>query len=198
MTETNIDNELLEATRPPEVDSSGCCVVPENIEAPIKAECPLSGTLSNKALFETLDNLIVHDKRHLISKDVLYYYCSEPDCPVVYFSSPARPSGPHSRTGHWSGGPARHWSGGEEVSVFEKSDLSVRVFSKDSSEDVNVCYCFDWTRKRLTDQIRTNGSSTAFDEIKEEVEAGNCDCERKNPKGVCCLGDVQNFLKEIS
>ena len=181
MADINIGNELLDSPQPVEVDSCGCSVVPEIIEAPVKAECPASRTLSNKVLHETLDNLIVLDKRHLISKEVQYYYCSEPDCPVVYISN-----------------PARHGSGGEEVPVFEKSDLSVKVFSKDNQEDVHVCYCFDWTRKRITDQIKTTGSSTAFIEVTEELKAGNCECEIKNPKGACCLSDIQNFMKENS
>ena len=173
MADINIGNELLDSPQPVEVDSCECSVVPEIIEAPVKAECPASRTLSNKVLHETLDNLIVLDKRHLISKDVQYYFCSEPDCPVVYFSN-------------------------KEVPVFEKSDLSVKVFSKDNQEDVHVCYCFDWTRKRISDQIKATSSSTAFIEITEELKACNCDCEIQNPKGVCCLGDIQNFLKEIS
>ena len=181
MTETNISNRALDSPQRAEVDSCGWSVVPETIGAPTKSACPLSATLSNKVLHETLDNLIVHDKRHLISREVQYYFCGEPDCSVVYFSN-----------------PARHGSGGDETPVFEKSDLSVKVFSKNKSEDVNVCYCFDWTRKRITNQINTTGSSTAFDEISEEVKAGNCECERKNPEGTCCLGDIQSFLKEFT
>ena len=171
MTETNIGTGLLDSTNPVEVDSCGCSVVSEIIDAPAKSECPASGTQSNRVLHETLDNLIVHDKQHLISKDVQYYYCSEPDCPVVYFSN-------------------------GEVPVFEKSDVTVKVFSKDNQEDVHVCYCFDWTRRRITDQIETTGSSTAFIEITEEVRTGNCECEIQNPKGTCCLGDIQTFMKE--
>ena len=173
MSETNINNQVLEAVQPTEVDSCECCAVPENIEAPAKYACTLSGTLSNKVLRETLDSLIVHDKRHLIVEEVQYYFCGEPDCPVVYFSN-------------------------EEVPAFERSDLSVKVFSKDNNENVNVCYCFDWTRKRITDQIKTTGRSTVFDEVTEEVKAGNCECERQNPKGACCLGDMQILLMEIT
>ena len=172
MTEINIENGVLHSAKSVEVDSCGCYIVTENIEAPVKAGCPVSGTLSKKVLHETLENLIVQDERHLISEDVQYYYCSEPDCPVVYFSN-------------------------EEAPVFEKSDLSVKVYSKDNGEDVNACYCFDWTRERITDQIETTGSSTAFDEITEEVKAGRCECERKNPKGDCCLGDVARFTAEV-
>ena len=128
--------------------------------------------MSKKVLHETLDNLIVHDKRDLIEADIQYYYCSDADCPVVYFSN-------------------------EDVPVFEKSDLIVKVYSKDSAMDVNVCYCFDWTRKRLTDQLNTYGSSTAFDEITEEVKAGRCECEKKNPTGACCLGDISRYTAEV-
>ena len=173
MSETNIESELLDSAKPIEVDSCGCSVAPEIIGAPVKSECPASGTQSNTVPHETLENLIVHDKRHLISKDVQYYFCSDSDCTVAYFSN-------------------------TEVPLFEKSDLCVKVFSKDNQDDVHVCYCFDWTRKRLTDQIKTTGSSTAFDEITEEMRAGNCECEIQNPKGACCLGDIQNFLKEIT
>ena len=171
MTETNTITKELNSTQPAEVDSCGCCVVPEMIEAPSKAKCPTSGTLSKKVPIETLENLIIHDKRHLISEEVQYYYCNGSDCPVVYFSN-------------------------EEAPIFEKSDLNVKVFSKDSGEDVNACYCFDWTRKRISDQIETIGSSTAFDEITEEVKAGRCECERENPKGACCLGDISKFASE--
>ena len=172
MSKTNIITKELDSPQPVEVDSCGCDVVAKNIEAPIKAECPVSGTLSKKVLHETLDNLIVQDKRHLISEEVQYYYCSESDCPVIYFSN-------------------------EEAPVIEKSDLSVKVFFKDNGEDVNVCYCFNWTRKRITDQIESTGSSTAFDEITDEVKAGRCECEKKNPKGDCCLGDVSRFTAEV-
>lgn len=172
MTKTNTENEVLDSVNQVEVDSCACCVVSENIEAPVKAECPVSGTSSKKVHNETLENLIAQDKRHLIPVDNQYYYCSEPDCPVVYFSN-------------------------EEAPVFKKNDLLVKVFSKNSGDDVNVCYCFDWTRKRITDQIETTGSSTAFDEITEEVKAGNCECEQKNPKGDCCLGDISRFTSEL-
>lgn len=173
MTETNIINNPLSPAHPAEVDSCGCAIIPEKIVAPMKAECPMSGTLSKKVLHETLDNLIVQDKKELISKIVQYYYCSDPDCSVVYFSN-------------------------EKVPLFEKSDLRVKVFSKDSNMDVNVCYCYDWTRSRISEQINATGSSTAFEEVTEQVKAGNCECEIKNPKGDCCLGDIQTFLKEIS
>ena len=40
MTETNIKNDVLDSADLVEVDSCGCAVVPKNIDAPTKAECP--------------------------------------------------------------------------------------------------------------------------------------------------------------
>ena len=149
-----------------------CCLPTEVSETPRNAECPHSGTASGKIQRLTVEHMVKAELIGSIS-DSQYYYCDAPDCTVVYFT--------------------QNGSG-----TFTKGDLQVEVFNKDIGEDVNVCYCFDWTRKRLTDQIKSTGSSTALEEIREKVNADNCVCEIKNPKGICCLGDVQNFLKEVA
>lgn len=136
------------------------------------AECPQSGTLSGRIRRITVEQMVKPEFVGSIS-DSQYYYCDDTDCPVVYFT----PDGSGS---------------------FTKGDLQVAVYDKDPGQDVNVCYCFDWTRAHITDQIKTTGSSTAFDEISEELNAGNCECELKNPKGVCCLGDINKFVKEVA
>lgn len=136
------------------------------------AECPQSGTLSGRIQLRTVEQMVKPEFIGSISNSQ-YYYCDAADCPVVYFT----PDG---------------------TGTFTKGDLQVAVYDKDPGEDVNVCYCFDWTRARISDQIKTTGSSTAYDEISEEVTAGNCECEIKNPKGVCCLGDINKFAKEIA
>ena len=149
-----------------------CCLPTEVLEAPRNAECPHSGTVSGKIQRLTVEHLVKPELKGSIS-DSQYYYCDASDCPVVYFTQ-------------------------DGSGTFTKGDLQVAVFNKDMGKDVNVCYCFDWTRERIRDQIKTAGSSTALDEIREKVNADNCVCEMKNPKGVCCLGDIQNFLKEIA
>ena len=35
------------------------------------------------------------------------------------------------------------------------------------------------------------------DQIKKGVQEGRCDCERKNPQGACCLGNVMAAIKTI-
>lgn len=148
-----------------------CCLVTEKTTAPAKAECPISKTSSRKVQRRTLEHLLKAEKVGSIH-NVQYYYCTDPECKVVYFSN-------------------------ESVPYFTVDDVKVKVFAKDKGDNVNVCYCFDWTRGRIKGQIAQTGKSTASLEIAKEVKAGNCACDIKNPKGECCLGDVNSVVKEI-
>jgi hypothetical protein len=147
-----------------------CCLVAEKTPAPTKADCPISKTSSRKVQRRTLEHLLKSEKVGEI-QNVQYYYCTAPDCKVVYFSN-------------------------ENVPYFTVEDVRVKVLTKDNGDDVNVCYCFDWTRGRIQDEINKTGKSTAPLEIAKEVKAGNCACDIKNPKGECCLGDVNAVVKE--
>jgi hypothetical protein len=75
--------------------------------------------------------------------------------------------------------------------------MAVKVFAKDRGDEVPVCYCFDWTRRRIKQEIEATGKSTAVVAIAKEIKAGNCACDIKNPKGECCLGEVNLFVKEV-
>ncbi len=147
-----------------------CCLVSEKTSAPARTACPVSRTLSRKVQRRTLEHLLKPEKIDSIQK-VQYYYCKEPTCHAVYFSH-------------------------ENVPFFTIDDVVVKVYAKDQSDEVPVCYCFDWTRHRIKQQIKENGKSTAASEIAREIKAGNCACDIKNPKGECCLGDVNFVVKE--
>ncbi|MBI3193590.1 MAG: copper chaperone Copz family protein [Ignavibacteriae bacterium] len=147
-----------------------CCLLTAKTPAPVTAICPVSGTSSKKVQHRTVEHLVRSEKRDVI-QNVQYYYCTEPTCKVVYFSNE---NFPHITT----------------------DDVRVKVFTKDSSDDVNACYCFDWTRSRIKDEIIHTGKSTASLQIAKEIKAGNCTCDIKNPKGECCLGDVNGVVKE--
>lgn len=147
-----------------------CCLVTEKTHAPAKAECPITKNSHRKVQRRTVDHVLKPERIGLI-QDVQYYYCTDPDCKVVYFSN-------------------------ERVPYFTVDDVAVKVFSKDKGDDVNVCYCFDWTRGRIKDELNGTGTSTVSRQIAGEVKAGNCACDVKNPKGECCLGDVNQVVKE--
>jgi hypothetical protein len=147
-----------------------CCLITDQTEAPSKADCPVSQASSKKVQTRTVRSLVRGDSRWRL-ENVQYYYCEDPTCPVVYFPS----------------------NGG---AYFTISDLDVKVFSKDKGDDVNVCYCFDWTRGRIKKEISETGTSIAPKEIARQVKEGLCSCDVKNPKGRCCLGDVNSVVKE--
>lgn len=150
-------------------DEESCCLITEKTPAPAKAACPLSGTLSRKVQHRTLEHLLKPEKLGSL-QNVQYYYCQESTCHVVYFSN-------------------------EEVPFFTSHDVAVKVFVKDQGDEVPVCYCFNWTRARIKQEIIETGESTASLEIAREIKAGTCACDIKNPKGECCLGDVNAFVK---
>jgi hypothetical protein len=60
-----------------------------------------------------------------------------------------------------------------------------------------LCYCFGFTGDEIRDEILTTGRSTIQQRIAAEVKAGKCDCERLNPQGSCCLGNVAAFIKGL-
>lgn len=147
-----------------------CCLITEQTSAPARATCPASGTLSRKIQHKTVESLLKPEKRSSL-RDVQYYFCADPHCSVIYFSS--------------------------DNSQITKDDVNVKVFNKDGGDDVPVCYCFLWTRKRIRDEIESTGKSTAALSIAQEIHAGRCACDVKNPKGECCLGDVHQVVKEF-
>jgi len=100
-----------------------------------------------------------------------YWFCATRNCYVVYFSL-------------------------DGSSRFHKEDLKVRVGIKETEDPIPLCYCFGWDYKRVQDEIRQIGKSTAVESITKEVKAGNCFCERSNPQSTCCLGNVSKAVKE--
>jgi len=116
-----------------------CCLVSEVTEAPPRADCPESGTSSRKIQHRTVKHLVKPEQAGE-TVDTQYYYCAEPECPVVYFA-------------------------GDGVRSFTTNDLKVKVFAKDPRGDVNVCYCYDWTRNRIKSELTETGQSSASREI---------------------------------
>jgi hypothetical protein len=87
-------------------------------------------------------------------------FCGTTDCPVVYFDTSV------------------------PVTLDERA-LSVRVHAKHpDDDDVPVCYCFGITPAI----VRTDAQTSS--RIRELIKVGRCACEVRNPRGVCCLGDV--------
>jgi len=127
--------------------------------------CPVSGTVGQNVGLLTLKALLTGKALRRLD-GIAYRFCAEPDCDVVYFDRDAG-------------------------SIFDKSDLGVRVGLKESSDPIPICYCFDVT----VSDLRTGTDVAAM--IGAEVRAGHCACEVKNPQGSCCLGNVSAALARL-
>jgi len=150
-----------------------CCSVNANAEtAPAVMACPVSGSRSKQVDMLTVRSLVRH--LPLGMPGTQYYFCEAPDCDLVYF--------PFDR----------------QAPRFRRSDLSVRVGIKESLDPIPVCYCFGFSRQNIQSEITETGRSTIADRILEEVKAGNCACEVKNPSGKCCLGDATRIVTQTS
>ncbi|MGB8929957.1 MAG: hypothetical protein WCC48_01770 [Anaeromyxobacteraceae bacterium] len=97
-------------------------------------------------------------------------FCGTPSCAVLYYDAEGR--------------------------VVEKSAASVRIGVKEAEDPIPLCYCFGFTRADVRREVAETGESTIPNRIDAEVRAGRCACERKNPSGACCLGDVRKAAKE--
>src|SRR3989338_4095391 len=132
--------------------------------------CPACGQQGKIVGRLTLGALLKPDRRSQMPNQQEFCFCKTPTCDVVYFL-PGRP-------------------------LFRKDDLAVRVGLKEPDDPTApVCYCFGWTPQKIRAEIEATGKSTAVEQIKAQVKAGNCYCEVTNPQGSCCLGHVAQAVK---
>lgn len=133
--------------------------------------CPECGKQGSSVVRLTLGALLKPEHRHRIPHEEECCVCRTSTCDVAYFLP--------------------------DKALFRKDDLSVRVGLKESNDPhAPVCYCFGWTPMRIREELETTGRSTAIEQIKAQVKAGNCYCEVTNPQGSCCLGNVAKAVQE--
>lgn len=97
-------------------------------------------------------------------------FCRTPTCDVLYFGADGRTVG--------------------------KSAAVVRVGLKETTDPIPLCYCFDFSRADVLQEIAATGDCTIPARITAEIRAGRCACETRNPSGACCLGEVNKVVKE--
>ncbi len=60
-----------------------------------------------------------------------------------------------------------------------------------------VCYCFQHTKQNIRDDYLTHRESTIEKDVRQKVKDKLCSCEKLNPKGSCCLGDIRKVIKGV-
>jgi len=88
---------------------------------PKSCTCPANGKAYPYVARKTMLHHIMQPWKRSLT-DQGYYFCSDPDCDVVYF--------------------------GEDNTVFHKDELRLDVWQKSDHEHAFICYCFGITRQQ--------------------------------------------------
>jgi len=97
---------------------SQCCNKSESNRYPKKYRCPVNGREYAAVGLSTILHHI-QNPWHTALAEQGYYYCTDPNCKVVYF--------------------------GQDDTVILKSQMRSKVFQKEQEPDRLVCYCFGVT-----------------------------------------------------
>lgn len=97
------------------------------------------------------------------------WLCPDADCELVYF--------------------------GEHGLRLSLADVRVAPGKKIGGSGL-ACYCFEYSRQTIEDEVHGLGSSPTAEGIRREVQAKNCACEVRNPTGKCCLSEIDALVRE--
>lgn len=153
----------------------GCCNTPKVAEEKANNQtdflCPNCGEKGTLVELITLQSLLLDDVKPRIQNELKYQYCKNPECLIAYFSRLAD-------------------------QTFGVHDLREKATAKDKGLDVKVCYCFNHTRQNILSELEKTGTSTVLADVKTKMKDPGCFCERSNPQGGCCLGNINAWVKE--
>ena len=133
--------------------------------------CPRCETKGRAVDPVTLEAQVLPERLTRLPAHEGWRLCTSDGCGVVYFR-------------------------GDEVIVL--GETRAVPFHKSGAADRLVCFCFEHSVADLEADIAANGQSTIQASIKAECRAGHDDCERKNPQGRCCLGNVGQVVKRAA
>lgn len=100
-----------------------------------------------------------------------YRFCSSPECAVVYYAASGQ--------------------------IFTVDDVRELVTSKTTGDERPLCYCFGFTEGFARREIAQTGESSVSLQVSRFVKEKLCNCEIRNPSGVCCLGETNKIVKNL-
>lgn len=135
----------------------------------ITCPCPVCGNTGRKVSSLTLDHHLPPGLRQRFEDEATF--CLNPLCEVIYC--------------------------GRNGTVIRRDETVLPVTVKNPADNVYVCYCFKHRRGDLRRDLMDKGETGIPGKIRQGIMAGRCDCERQNPQGACCLGNVAKAIREI-
>jgi hypothetical protein len=114
--------------------------------------------------------------RSMVRDEAGYNFCESKECPVVYYhDSYGQTNGPGSR--------------------FNLDHMINRVTVKDDDPATQLCYCFKVRKGEALIEIERTGTVDIKALINRRRKPGqDCFCEKSNPRGQSCTGDIRNWL----
>ena len=149
---------------------AACSCQPHPDDPAEPRECPRSRTQGHAVDLNTVKALLASSALARITGSP-HRFCPDPGCEIVYFSA-----------------------GG----TFTGRDLRVPVWQKEPGGARMVCYCFGENEADIRREIEEQGASQAVERVRAHITAGRCACQLRNPRGVCCLGDVIAAVKRMA
>nr|MBA2514392.1 hypothetical protein [Solirubrobacterales bacterium] len=86
----------------------------------------------------------------------------------------------------------------ERGQSYSTSEVRAAVWQKEPEGARTVCYCFGENEAEIRAEVIATGTSLAVERVRQHIQAGRCACEVRNPRGVCCLGDVAAAVKRAA
>ena len=150
---------------------SECCC-PEPIVA-TRATCPSCRQAAAGVEPITVEALLTAEALARLNL-ARFYFCSSEACDTVYFSDAGQ--------------------------VFRIADMTVQVWHKHAAGDRTFCYCFSESETAMRSELARSGRIAAIERVRHHIAKGRCACDIRNPRGVCCLGDLsraaESFFQE--
>ncbi len=150
--------------------TADCCCPPPQPGFQAAWFCPVSGTRGAPVDLQTVKALLTETALARVGSSA-HRFCPEPSCEVVYFDA--------------------------DGACYRKGDVRVPVWQKEPFGHRMVCYCFGESEDSIRAEMTTTGQSHAVERVRGHITAGRCACELRNPRGVCCLGDLTAATKRI-
>lgn len=136
-----------------------------------KFTCPKCSNIGIIVELITPKSLLKDDYKIQVRAESIYKFCKYSNCDVAYFTK-------------------------DLTHYFLIDQLKEKVTLKDQGLDVLVCFCFGHTRQSILSELQMTGETKVLEDVKSKMKDPGCFCERSNPQGGCCLGNITSWIKE--
>lgn len=148
--------------------SECCCPAPEVTG---RQACPSCAARSTPVDVSTLKALLTPPALAQLQL-AGFHFCASTACDTVYFSDAGQ--------------------------IFRTGDVRVAVWQKQPRGARTFCYCFGENETDMQREIDAHGRTSAVERVRRHIADRRCACDVRNPRGVCCLGDLTAAVKRLS